>query len=387
MKITKRQLKQIIKEEIEEARGVPSPEYHDIATSIGRGPRWPGDKRAGTSTQGPALPGEIALTAQFLNNDIPAWLGHTDMMLKDIRNSKSDLVKTQPGITHLIEPIQNFRFHVQSLQKNLEQDKPVRRHAMGMPISNDYVEVPTENEEDALKWVYQQLARAYAEGYAMHDRREPDGISKSRKQPNYMKVAKTLKGALDHLIGGREKSTWPGAHRGKDPKTGLTHGPIGYSAKKDAEQGPHRYPQYRRENLMKITKSQLKQIIKEEMEEALKIGGERFTMEPPKEPAKEILKHLTEKLSEVGDIDTISEEQAMDILDVVIDSMQEIFHLGGFGTQSPVEEKKKYKKSFYKAKDDRADLLKSKGVDPDIAYGVADKQMAAAGKKKKRGKK
>ena len=32
---------------------------------------------------------------------------------------------------------------------------------------------------------------------------------------------------------------------------------------------------------MKIPKSRLKQIIKEEMEEALKIGGERFTMEPP----------------------------------------------------------------------------------------------------------
>ena len=53
------------------------------------------------------------------------------------------------------------------------------------------------------------------------------------------------------------------------------------------------------------------------------------------------------------------------------------------------KEKKKYEKSFYKAKDDRADHLISKGVPEDVAYGVADKQMSKAGKKKKkkRGKK
>ena len=139
---------------------------------------------------------------------------------------------------------------------------------------------------------------------------------------------------------------------------------------------------------MKLTKSQLKQIIKEELSEAIEIGGETLSFSRPPEPAKEILKQVAQRLSEIQDIDDITEDQAMDVLDVVIDSMQEIFHLGGFGEQSPVEEKKNYEKSFYKAKDDRADLLKSKGVDPDIAYGIADKQVAKAGKKKKkRGKK
>ena len=167
---------------------------------------------------------------------------------------------------------------------------------------------------------------------------------------------------------------------------------------------------------MKITKSQLKQIIKEELGEAIEIGGETLSFSRPPEPAKEILKQVAQRLSEIQDIDDITEDQAMDVLDVVIDSMQEIFHLGGFGTQSPVEEKKdhpgksceeahpdqeheawektlkekkKYEKSFYKAKDDRADHLISKGVPEDVAYGVADKQMSKAGKKKKkkRGKK
>tara|TARA_R100001163_G_C4966944_1_gene128456 strand:+ start:144 stop:683 length:540 start_codon:yes stop_codon:yes gene_type:complete len=52
-----------------------------------------------------------------------------------------------------------------------------------------------------------------------------------------------------------------------------------------------------------------------------------------------------------------------------------------------VSEDKEYVKSFYTAKEKRADHLIDKGVDPDIAYGVADDQMAKAGKKIKRKKK
>ena len=45
--------------------------------------------------------------------------------------------------------------------------------------------------------------------------------------------------------------------------------------------------------------------------------------------------------------------------------------------------KKKYKPSFYTAKEERAEYLISKGVEKEIAYGIADKQMADKGKKKK----
>ena len=45
--------------------------------------------------------------------------------------------------------------------------------------------------------------------------------------------------------------------------------------------------------------------------------------------------------------------------------------------------KKKYVPSFYKAKEERAEYLISKGVPEEVAYGVADKQMAKKGKKKK----
>jgi hypothetical protein len=53
-----------------------------------------------------------------------------------------------------------------------------------------------------------------------------------------------------------------------------------------------------------------------------------------------------------------------------------------------VSEDKEYVKSFYTAKEKRADhLIDKKGVDPDIAYGVADDQMAQAGKKIRKKKK
>jgi hypothetical protein len=45
--------------------------------------------------------------------------------------------------------------------------------------------------------------------------------------------------------------------------------------------------------------------------------------------------------------------------------------------------KKKYVPSFYKDKEERAEYLISKGVPEEVAYGVADKQMAKKGKKKK----
>jgi len=52
--------------------------------------------------------------------------------------------------------------------------------------------------------------------------------------------------------------------------------------------------------------------------------------------------------------------------------------------EKDLEEKKKYKPSFYKAKEKRAEHLKSKGVDDDLAFAIADKQMSKAGKKKKK---
>ena len=49
-------------------------------------------------------------------------------------------------------------------------------------------------------------------------------------------------------------------------------------------------------------------------------------------------------------------------------------------------EKKKYKDSFYKAKEKTADELMASGTDEDDAYGIADTIVSKQGKKKKKSK-
>ena len=49
-----------------------------------------------------------------------------------------------------------------------------------------------------------------------------------------------------------------------------------------------------------------------------------------------------------------------------------------------MQEKEQYVKSFYKAKEKRAEKLTKKGVEPDLAFAIADDQMEKAGKKKKK---
>ena len=46
-----------------------------------------------------------------------------------------------------------------------------------------------------------------------------------------------------------------------------------------------------------------------------------------------------------------------------------------------MEEEKEYVSSFYTAKEKRAKELKDKGVEPDLAFAIADDQMEKAGKK------
>lgn len=68
------------------------------------------------------------------------------------------------------------------------------------------------------------------------------------------------------------------------------------------------------------------------------------------------------------------------------DQMNEIDDIIEQEIDAVLREEEKYVKSFYKAKEKRADHLIDKGVDPDVAYGVADNQMSKAGKKKKKKK-
>ena len=181
---------------------------------------------------------------------------------------------------------------------------------------------------------------------------------------------------------------------------------------------------------MKITKQQLINIIKEELEQVTSEGRYRQATTEPElyDALKDAIGNRSEymvmgvlrgvlddrkdrrqaELNEDGHTDVpsavrklkTSMEDAMEILsaleqmpDTELPSwwMSKITLAADYLNKSRdyllVSEDKEYVKSFYTAKEDRADHLIGKGVDPDIAYGVADDQMAKAGKKIKKKKK
>jgi hypothetical protein len=149
------------------------------------------------------------------------------------------------------------------MQKNLEQDKPIRRHAMGKPFSNDYVEVPSKQEHETLNHVFKQLAETFAAAASYVSAQHPKATSQQRerfKQPNYQEAAKHTLSALKHLTGGRDMSSWSGAYKETNPETGIAGGPLKYSPEKDY---PTSYPRYIGENLKNIVEEEIKAVLGE----------------------------------------------------------------------------------------------------------------------------
>jgi len=95
------------------------------------------------------------------------------------------------------------------------------------------------------------------------------------------------------------------------------------------------------------------------------------TVSAPEQPMAEQLKQFIREELEV----VLTNEEAGELFG---EELEELLN------EKDLEEKKKYKPSFYKAKEKRAEHLKSKGVDDDLAFAIADKQMSKAGKKKKK---
>jgi len=116
---------------------------------------------------------------------------------------------------------------------------------------------------------------------------------------------------------------------------------------------------------MKITKSQLKQIIKEEIEEAydpdsgewasrlgIKIAPEATEPEPEHRAARDTLLAIRGKVQ--VDIESLSEDAAEKILNEILNEAIEILHHASFGEPAPsdmfdLDEKIKKVKGGYKA--------------------------------------
>jgi hypothetical protein len=130
--------------------------------------------------------------------------------------------------------------------------------------------------------------------------------------------------------------------------------------------------------MIKLSKPQLSKIIKEVMVDMDAHDSHEGSM------ARSQLGRTAEiasMLQDMIDDDTNLEEwveskitKAQDYLATVLNYMR----------GEELSEDKKYKPSFYKSKEKRAERLIRKGVPEDVAYGVADKQMAKKGKKKRK---
>ena len=174
---------------------------------------------------------------------------------------------------------------------------------------------------------------------------------------------------------------------------------------------------------MKITKSQLKQIIKEELNElggvasnlgavAGRAGHEAdspdHSLFGPEQIAEDSLVGLLVDLNSALEqweqkeypSDEIRYKSYFDDIQKLVEEYDPCVHVGQKCDQAHpnqsheecievtindgLQEEKKYAKDFYKSKEKRAEKLIDKGVPEDVAYGVADTQMSKAGKKKKK---
>lgn len=171
---------------------------------------------------------------------------------------------------------------------------------------------------------------------------------------------------------------------------------------------------------MKITKSQLQQIVKEELKNFFEGGGfsrvyakgedrpyaimkkdqglERYLRQyigkligNPNDPTHdpyEVVKALQSFIGQLALKSRAKSTSTPPRLSPTVRTMspleEKLLKIIMEELQIVLLEKEQYVKSFYKSKENRADHLIDKGVDPDIAYGIADKQMDKAGKKKKK---
>jgi hypothetical protein len=130
--------------------------------------------------------------------------------------------------------------------------------------------------------------------------------------------------------------------------------------------------------MIKVDKPQLAKIIKEVIDDMDAHNSHEGSMARSQlGRTAEIAAMLQDMIDDNTNLDEWVESKitkAQDYLTTVLNYMR----------GQELSEDKKYKPSFYKSKEKRAEKLIKKGVPEDVAYGVADKQMAKKGKKKRK---
>ena len=227
MKITTARLKEIIKEEIAEAR---------LPDTMGAGYGDPQDDER-EDAMGPRVPHEFSLTQKW-EKDL-AWF------IRDLKDEQQSLnrhiKKGNRYARNLDGPYHMVISRLKSMQSDLGRDLPVRRHGQGEPIDpTKYVEAPSKMEQDQIEKAVSLVQNAF--------------VTMARGQPvDHIQLKKDIQSAMPH--GSRDY--W--SVKGGKSKTG---GGYEYDPEMDT---PTYFEEHTRANKMKITKTQLKQIIKEEI--------------------------------------------------------------------------------------------------------------------------
>ena len=149
MKITLDRLKEIIKEEIAEAR---------LPDTMKAGFGDPQDDER-EDAMGPRVPHEFSLTGKW-EDDLAMLIRTLDQHLGSLsRHTK----KGNRSAQHLEGPINMVKSRLKSMQADLGRDLPVRRHGQGEPIDpTKYVEAPSKMEQDQIEKAVALVQGAFA---------------------------------------------------------------------------------------------------------------------------------------------------------------------------------------------------------------------------------
>ena len=149
MKITRTKLKQIIREEIAEAR---------LPDTMGAGYGDPQDDER-EDAMGPRVPHEFSLTQKW-EEDLAMYI----RVLKDEQQSLDRHTKKGNRYARNLDGIYNMVLsRLKSMQGDLGRDLPVRRHGQSEPIDpTKYVEAPSKMEQDQIEKAVGLVQNAFA---------------------------------------------------------------------------------------------------------------------------------------------------------------------------------------------------------------------------------
>lgn len=195
MKITQARLKEIVKEEIAEAR---------LPDTMKAGYGDPQDDER-PDAMGPRVPHEFQITGMW-EKDLGIFIRHIDEYLKDFNKYGRDNPQYD---RRMEEPLHMVRNLLKSRQDDLGKDLPVRRYGQDEPIDpTKHVEAPTEMEQKQMRDVFHLVSDAFSQ-MIMAGKPVPRGkVGEKYPLVDYIQLKKDIRSAMPH--GGREYWSAPG---------------------------------------------------------------------------------------------------------------------------------------------------------------------------------